>query len=71
MDEPSTLNAGFPIVCSACGYEFEEEEEYLVVHWTQLKKRSSMANLVQVMREQVYCLNDCNGEVFDEDPVEA
>jgi hypothetical protein len=61
-DETSTLDAGFPVACSVCGYEFQPGEEYYVVQRTCLKKTGALANLVEVVNERVMCMHDCNGE---------
>jgi hypothetical protein len=61
-DELSTAGAGFPIICSVCGYEFKPGEDYYVVQRTVLKKQGSMANLVEVVNERVMCTYDCNGD---------
>jgi len=62
VDEPSTVGAGFPVICSACGYEFQPGEEYYVVQRVCLKKLGAMANLVEVVNERVMCMHDCSGD---------
>lgn len=66
MDEPSTTGAGFPVMCSVCGYEFQLGEEYYVLQRTTLKKLGGVTNFVQITNERIMCMNECNAEDFVE-----
>ena len=56
---PELSISDWPIFCSVCGKEFQEGDEFLIVHTVTLRRVSSLGNLASVTKEEPMCLNPC------------